>query len=147
MTPTPEEVLATLLREVALRKQHPELGCYECGEPFDTHMMSCPVPVIEIAAAALSASQERVRELEAALKQSLALVRQWHGMGMQGETEEHMWLIYGTSPEMVLLRAALRGPSTASTRDSGADPEGGVQGELGKGIGDVGDPSGLQRGG
>ena len=63
MTPTPEEVLATLLREVALRKQHPELGCYECGEPFYTHVMSCPVPVIEIAAAALSASHERVRSL------------------------------------------------------------------------------------
>ena len=37
--------------------------------------------------------------------------------------------------------------STAGTRDSGADPEGGVQEGLGKGIGDVGDPTGLQRGG
>ena len=38
-------------------------------------------------------------------------------------------------------------PSTAgATGEQGLDREGGVQGELGKGIGDVGDPSSLQRG-
>ena len=44
-------------------------------------------------------------------------------------------------------RNRLEAPSTAGARDSGPVGEGGVQGSLGKGMGDVGDPSGLQRGG
>lgn len=59
---------------------------------------------------------DRIRELEAALREAKEVVKVFHDMGSPKHMREEMWTLYQQSPEMKRLNGLLTAPETTGER-------------------------------